>query len=105
MMNLRNTALVRLNDHTNQISCHRLVRHAVLKSMGAATRRRIFNHVVFLLNASFPTQEDGQPMHSKWASCEEFASQVPAMLRSWSLYKDDVGHPILLCEVAGRCAW
>ncbi|OTA58869.1 hypothetical protein K449DRAFT_436358 [Hypoxylon sp. EC38] len=105
IMNLRDKALVKLNDNTNHVSCHRLVRHAVLKCMGGSTKQSIFNRLVFFLNASFPTQEDGKPLHSKWASCEILASQVSALLQSYSLHKSDIGHPILLCEVAARCAW
>ncbi|KAI0839447.1 hypothetical protein F5Y06DRAFT_303168 [Hypoxylon sp. FL0890] len=105
IMSLRDRALVKLNDNTKQINCHRLVRHAVLKSMGRSTKQSVFHRLVFFLNASFPTQEDGKPLHSKWASCEILASQVSALLQSYSLHKNDIGHPILLCEVAARCAW
>ncbi|KAI1137572.1 hypothetical protein F5Y05DRAFT_74735 [Hypoxylon sp. FL0543] len=105
IMSLRDRALVKLNNNTKQINCHRLVRHAVLKSMGRSTKQSVFNRLVFFLNASFPTQEDGKPLHSKWSSCETLASQVSALLQSYSLYKNDIGHPILLCEVAVRCAW
>ncbi|KAI0886344.1 uncharacterized protein GGS22DRAFT_179230 [Annulohypoxylon maeteangense] len=105
IMNLRNRALVKINDDTNHISCHRLVRHAVLKSMNKNTKLETFNQVVFLLNASFPTQEDGKPLHSKWKSCETLANQVSTLLYSSSLYTTEIGHPILLCEVAVRCAW
>ncbi|OTA96823.1 hypothetical protein M434DRAFT_27437 [Hypoxylon sp. CO27-5] len=105
IMNLRDRALVKLNDNTNRINCHRLVRQAVLKSMGHATKHTTFSQLVFYLNASFPTQEDGRPLHSKWTSCEVLASQVSALLESYSLYRNELGHPILLCEVAARCAW
>lgn len=104
-MSLRGRALVKFNDTTKQISCHHLVRHAVLQSMNRAVRFKTFNHIVFLLNASFPTQEDGKPLHTKWVSCEKLASQVLAVLNSYSLFKDDIEHPILLYEVAARCAW
>ncbi|KAI0107927.1 hypothetical protein F4776DRAFT_644086 [Hypoxylon sp. NC0597] len=105
IMNLRDRALVKLNHNTKRINCHRLVRQAVLKSMGQATKLITFNQLVFFLNASFPTQEDGRPLHSKWASCEKLSSQVSALLESYSLYRNELGHPILLCEVAARCAW
>ncbi|KAI2462929.1 hypothetical protein F4781DRAFT_441392 [Annulohypoxylon bovei var. microspora] len=105
IMNLRNRALVKHNDNTKHISCHRLVRHAILKSMSAETKLETLNRIVFLLNASFPTQEDGRPLHSKWKSCEILASQVSGLFHSCSLYKIKIGRPILLCEIAARCAW
>ncbi|KAI1407505.1 hypothetical protein F5Y13DRAFT_174564 [Hypoxylon sp. FL1857] len=105
IMNLRDRALVKFNDITKQINCHHLVRHAVLKSMKGPTKQSIFNRLVFILNASFPTQEDGMPLHSKWASCETLASQILALLQSYPFHKNDIGHPILLCEIAARCAW
>ncbi|KAI1455468.1 hypothetical protein F4805DRAFT_435660 [Annulohypoxylon moriforme] len=104
IINLRDRSLVKLNDETKQISCHNLVRHAVLKSMNENIKLETLNRLVFLLNASFPTQEDGKPLHNKWKSCETLASQVSALLYSSSLYIT-VGCPILLCEVAARCAW
>ncbi|KAI1445428.1 hypothetical protein F5Y02DRAFT_386167 [Annulohypoxylon stygium] len=105
IVNLRERALLKFNDDTSQISCHHLIRHAVVKSMNDDTKLETLSRVVFLLNASFPTQEDGNPLHSKWKSCETLASQVSAVLYSCSLFKVEIGRPILLCEIAVRCAW
>ncbi|XDG08063.1 hypothetical protein ABKA04_007678 [Annulohypoxylon sp. FPYF3050] len=76
IVNLRERALLKLNDDTSQISCHHLIRHAVVKSMNDHTKLETLSRVVFLLNASFPTQEDGNPLHTnpeddKWIAAAE----------------------------------
>jgi hypothetical protein len=43
-----------LDNKNNQISCRRLVRPSVLKSMSEAVRPRTFSRLVFSLNAGFP---------------------------------------------------
>lgn len=88
-----------------RISCHRLVRIAVARSMDPATRSLVFNKLVFFLNAALPTQADGRPLHDKWEGCEELASQVHALLATYKTYQDDLVEPILLTEIVCRCSW
>lgn len=95
-----------LAERTGQrLACHRLVRLAVLKSMDSSTKCNVFTQLVFLLNAAFPSQENGQPLHARWGQCELMASQVSAALESYFAYANELGFPVLLCEVATRCSW
>jgi tetratricopeptide (TPR) repeat protein len=77
--------------------------------MTAPTLSIIFHKLVFFLNASFPRQTDGRPLHDQWERCGELASQVLSLLASYQLYRDAItihhGEPLLLCEVICRCAW
>ena len=73
--------------------------------MNASEKAEIFNRLVFILNADFPHQPDGEPLHGVWKSCEELSSQVAALLDSFAWYGDGLTPPILLCEVVERCAW
>ncbi|KAF2494841.1 hypothetical protein BU16DRAFT_618820 [Lophium mytilinum] len=87
------------------ISCHRLVQISVLNYMPRDRRVVAFNKLQFHLNGVFPQQGDGEPLHSEWKRCEEFSSQVAALLETYKWVKEDVQSPILLCEVTSRCAW
>ena len=73
--------------------------------MNPERKAEIFNQTVFLLNAEFPQQQDGKPMHENWKTCQELSRQVSSLLETHSWYKDEVGYPILLCEIVTRCAW
>jgi hypothetical protein len=73
--------------------------------MDPERKAEIFNRTVFLLNAKFPQQQDGKPMHENWRTCQELSRQVSSLLETYSWYKDEVGYPILLCEIVTRCAW
>ena len=68
-------------------------------------RRIVFNRATYLLNAVFPQQQDGKPMHNQWRDCESYFRQAAALLENYNWLKDDIGQPIMLCEVAARCAW
>lgn len=84
---------------------HRLVRLAVAESMSPTTKSAVFNRIVFQLNAAFPSQSDGRPLHDQWHICERLAPQVASLLESYLFYKDDIDEPILLCEIIARCSW
>jgi hypothetical protein len=68
-------------------------------------RGEVFNRLIYQLNAAFPQQGDGEPLHNRWKLCEEYSSQVIELLETYKWLKDDLGYPILLCEIATRCAW
>ena len=75
-----------------------------MNTMGQRRRVEVFNRLVFMLNASFPQQPDGDPLYALWTACEEFSQQVSSMLKAWQ-WVGDLGFPLLLGEVAVRCAW
>lgn len=102
---LLRVSLINRNREQDRIVCHRLVRIAVAQSMDPERKAEIFNQTVFLLNAEFPQQQDGKPMHENWKTCQELSRQVSSLLETYSWYKDEVGYPILLCEIVTRCAW
>lgn len=87
------------------MKCHRLVRIAVARSMTPKSICLIFNCLVFFLNATFPTQAEGKPLHDQWERCEELTNQVSALLESYSTHQINIGSPVLLCEVVTRCSW
>ncbi|KAK5659347.1 hypothetical protein OQA88_1440 [Cercophora sp. LCS_1] len=102
------SALARVGNEGKLIRCHRLVQIVVARSMTAHKLSVLFHKLVFFLNASFPRQADGRPLHGQWDRCGELASQVQALLASYKLYQDAIctyGVPLLLCEVICRCAW
>lgn len=105
LSSLLNSSLLEVDSEGTYLKCHRLVRLAVAESMSPSTKSSVFNRVIFQLNAAFPTQSDGRPLHDKWHECEKLASQVAGVLDSYSFYKDDLDEPILLCEVVVRCSW
>ena len=65
----------------------------------------VFNRAVYLLNAVFPQQHDGKPMYNQWRICEEYCRHVFALLDTFKWLQTDLGFPILLSEIAARCAW
>ncbi|KAL9077566.1 MAG: hypothetical protein Q9157_003318 [Trypethelium eluteriae] len=73
--------------------------------MDADKKIETFNRLLFILNAAFPHQPDGQPLVGAWKPCEELSSQVVALLDTFAWYGDELGCPILLGEVVSRCAW
>ena len=73
--------------------------------MDARKKREIFNRLLLVLNADFPHQPAGEPLHGSWSSCEDLSSQIVALLDTFSWYHDELGSPILLCELVTRCAW
>jgi hypothetical protein len=87
------------------IQFHRLVRTAVSRAMKPERRLEVFSKVVYILNADFPTQADGKPLHARWNDCERLHRQVAALLNSYEYFADDIGYPIMLCEIIERCAW
>ena len=102
---LLDLALITIDNKGSRLKCHRLIRIAVGKSLTADVLSLVFNRLVFFLNASFPIQSDGRPLHSQWKQCEEIASSVRSALRSYELHQDEITAPILLCEVVCRCSW
>ncbi|KAI9712121.1 MAG: hypothetical protein M1820_001830 [Bogoriella megaspora] len=102
---LLQASLISRNPENDRISCHRLVRAAIARSMDSEHKTRTFNRILFHLNSSFPRQLDGEPMHEAWKSCEELSSQVTALLEAFLWYGDELGCPMLLCEIATRAAW
>lgn len=105
LASLLDFSLLQIDDGGIYLKCHRLVRVAVSESMSPKTKSSVFNRVIFQLNAAFPLQSDGRPLHDQWAECEKLAPQVAGVLDSYSIYKDDLDEPILLCEIVARCSW
>ncbi|KAK2593350.1 hypothetical protein QQS21_008960 [Conoideocrella luteorostrata] len=102
---LLDLALITMDDNRCKIQSHRLVCTAARSSMRADKISFILSRIVFFLNSSFPEQPAGEPLHSKWATCEEFASNVLALSSFYKLYEDDIPPSLLLCEIMNRCAW
>ena len=73
--------------------------------MEATKKREIFNRLLFSLNAAYPHQPGGAPMTGVWKTCEELSCQVIALLLTYLRYSEELGSPLLLCEIANRCAW
>lgn len=73
--------------------------------MSPVTKSMVFDRVMFQLNAAYPSQSDGRPLHDQWQNCEKLTSQVTGLLSSYFAYKDDFDKPILLCEIVARCSW
>ena len=67
-------------------------------------RTAVFSRVVFMLNASFPQQTDGTPLYAQWKSCETLFQQVSSLLAAYE-WVTDLGFPLVLGEIAVRCAW
>lgn len=105
LASLLDYSLVQIDDGGVYVKCHRLVRLAVAESMSPSTKSSVFNRVILQLNAAFPSQSDGRPLHDQWHSCEELAPQVAAVLESYFIKKAELDDPILLCEIVARCAW
>jgi len=107
---LLDTSLIQLDNEKNWIKCHRLVALAVTESMEPRELSLVFHKLLFFLNATFPRQDHGEPLLNHWRKCEELASQIQALLETFSLYRDHVagdhiGEPVLLCELICRCSW
>jgi len=73
--------------------------------MTTIRKREVFTHAMFLLNATFPRQENGKPLHSQWRSCQLLCRHVAALLSTYHWLKADLDFPILLCEIITRCSW
>ncbi|CAM1508137.1 Fc.00g049850.m01.CDS01 [Cosmosporella sp. VM-42] len=98
-------ALITVDTNVSLLKCHRLIRIAVETSLTPGVLSLAFNRLVFFLNASFPMQSDGRPLHAQWKQCEEYAGSVRSTLKSYELHKSELTAPILLCEVVCRCSW
>lgn len=107
---LLDTSLVQVDNEKNWIKCHRLIALAVAESMEPRETSLAFHKLLFFLNATFPRQDHGEPLLNHWRKCEELASQVQALLDTFSRYREHlanmhIGEPILLCELICRCSW
>ncbi|KAJ4416303.1 hypothetical protein N0V82_006833 [Gnomoniopsis sp. IMI 355080] len=105
LASLLDQSLIQIDDAGANLQCHRLVRLAVAESMPLATRSSVFNRVVFQLNAAFPSQSGGRPLHDQWHKCERLATQVAGVVESYLIHKAHLDAPILLCEIVARCSW
>lgn len=105
LASLLDSSLVQIDEEGVSLKSHRLVRLVVAESMSPSTKSSVFNRIVFQLNAAFPSQFDGRPLHDQWHIGERLAPQVAGLLESYLIYKDDIDEPILLCEIIARCSW
>ncbi|KAJ4386491.1 hypothetical protein N0V93_009388 [Gnomoniopsis smithogilvyi] len=105
LASLLDYSLIQLDEGGEFVKCHRLVRLVVAESMPPTTKASVFNRVMFQLNAAFPSQSDGRPLHDQWHNCERLAPQVASLLESYSVHQTDLDGPILLCEIVARCSW
>lgn len=105
LASLLDSSLVHIDEEGVCIKSHRLVRLAVAESMSPPTKSSVFNRIVFQLNAVFPSQFDGRPLHDQWNVCEKLAPQVAGLVESYLIYKDGIDAPILLCDIIARCSW
>lgn len=65
----------------------------------------VLNKLVFLLNSSFPTQSNGEPLLSQWDQCDKFAASIVSVLDACIRHIEAVSQPILIAEVVCRCSW
>ncbi|KAI0873975.1 P-loop containing nucleoside triphosphate hydrolase protein [Hypoxylon argillaceum] len=102
---LLNGSLISRHRDGDRISCHRIVREAVLQSLSADALAVHFDWVVFALNACFPKTPRSAPLLSDWDRCAVFHPQISALLDIYNRFSASLRPPILLCEVVRRCAW
>ncbi|KAI1845576.1 hypothetical protein JX266_008187 [Neoarthrinium moseri] len=98
-------ALVTVHPHSNYLKIHRLIQSFILQSMDSPTKLKVFQQALFLLNGAFPTQEHGKALYEDWLTCAALSNHVTALFDSYHRHKTDLGYPLLLCEIASRCAW
>ena len=82
-----------------------MVQIAIVESMPPEQKVFVYHKLLFLLNADFPHQDEGEPMHDKWSECEVLSSNVTALLKTHKWLQDEIGYPIQLSEISTRCAW
>ena len=73
--------------------------------MSSEDTLRTFHRLIFLLNASFPVQSDGEPLLEKWKQCDLVYPQIMALIGFFKERRDFLGQPILLAELIRRCSW
>jgi len=105
MTELMESSLIVRTVGTNMLSIHRVAQSAVAFSMDASTRLGIFQKVLFFLNDRFPGAQDGGLLYQWWIQCEQYVPHIAAVTRFYKGHRDELGIPMMLCEIIRRCAW
>ncbi|KAJ8130566.1 hypothetical protein O1611_g3068 [Lasiodiplodia mahajangana] len=98
-------SLISRHRDGDRISCHRIVREAVLQSLSTEVLEAHFDWAVFALNACFPQTPRSAPLLRDWDRCAVFHPQISTLLDIYDRFSASLRPPILLCEVVRRCAW
>ena len=98
-------SLVNRHPQADRISCHRLVKEAVLHAIDQDRLASRFDNATFSLNARFPKMGGGVALVDQWEQCAAYHLHVTALLSLYRRNKAHLNPPILLCELIRRCAW
>jgi hypothetical protein len=88
-----------------RLSCHRIVREAVIQSLDMNKFPVMFDWAVFSLNALFPKTWHAAPLLGEWDACALYHSHLRSLLNLYLRFTSALRPPVLLCEVIRRCAW
>ncbi|CAG9985160.1 unnamed protein product, partial [Clonostachys byssicola] len=101
---LSGKGLISKSSGSERLSCHRMIKEAVLQSLKQDDLELHFDWIVFSLNACFP-HTDCKEMLETWDKCAMFHSQISMLLKMYKRFSNTLRPPILLCEIVRRCAW
>lgn len=105
MSALLQASLVFKSPEDDCLGCHRIIKQAVLNTMSTDQALEVFNRTVFLINGVFPELNHSLPLFEQWRTCALYHPHVLALLKIYRQKRQELGLPILLCEVIRRCAW
>lgn len=105
MATLLQRSLVSRSQSSNSLTCHSIVKEAVLNTIEHQHKCETFMRTVFILNARFPSLEYGFPLLEQWEECEKYRPHVSSLLQAYKGYPESLNFPILLREIIRRCAW
>ncbi|KAJ5152920.1 uncharacterized protein N7482_009398 [Penicillium canariense] len=98
-------SLISRSSKGDQLSCHRIIREAVLQSLDPNKFVVLFDWAVFSLNALFPKTPGGAPLLAEWDACAIYHNHLSSLLNLYLRFASSLRPPVLLCEVIRRCAW
>lgn len=83
MAALLRRSLVSRSQSGNSLTCHSLVKEAVLNAMGDQHKCKTFVRTVFILNSRFPSLQYGLPLLEQWEECEKYRPHVSSLLQAY----------------------
>lgn len=101
---LSGKGLISKSSGSERLSCHRMIKEAVLQSLKQEDLELHFDWIIFSLNGCFP-HTDCKEMLETWDKCAMFHSQISMLLKMYKRFSNTLRPPVLLCEIIRRCAW